>query len=164
MTQKIKVVTDSIDNTSGNQLRNIALTHVPERITENFVYFIDDDNVVHPSFWLHMPTYIRSHSAKVYTFAACRHGKYFPGICEVNRIDTAQFVVECNVSSFWTRTYNADGIYVASKCNAYGSYEIHQVMAYYNFLRRGSHKDCPFVTWHPGSTRVLVNKSTLRIE
>lgn len=134
--EKIKVVTTSRDTSAGHRLRNLGLQHVPKRNSSNYVYFIDDDNIVHPSLWEYLPLYIRSHPHQVYTFAACRHGEHFPGRCEVNRIDTGQFVVERNISSSWHLDYNADGRYIAAKCAKHTHYTIDRQLAYYNFLKR----------------------------
>lgn len=139
-----RVVSAARDSSSGNMLRNVGLQHVPLTPGKlNYVYMLDDDNVIHPRFWSVMPSEIRNKRRRVYTFGTCRFGRYFSGApCTVNHIDTGQFIVSREVASNWTMEYAADGLYISSKCRAHGRKHIPMILAYYNALKPGF-RACP---------------------
>ena len=138
---KIEYVLAPHDNSSGNALRNAGLAHLQSRQRAdtdqaNYVYYLDDDNVVHPRFWDVVPTQIAvSGQAPVITFEQCRSGTILKGRCKVSYIDTAQFLVAKNISSRWGMSYDADGQYVVSKCKAHRTHHIPRPLACYNALR-----------------------------
>lgn len=129
---------------AGHQFRNKALDVIAQQRESGFVYFVDDDNIVHPNFW---NIKFDPEEALVYTFPQqlsvdgdiikVRKGDLpLPG-----HIDMAQYVVHTDLignKRFVPDTYEADGIFVFEiievnipkwKC-------FHDVIGcYYNFLK-----------------------------
>mgnify|MGYP001348323533 CR=1 FL=1 len=127
------------DSTSGNVLRNVGLQHAfaqPAHV-HDYIYYLDDDNVVHPSFWsvIYDEYLARRIEPSIFLFDACRGGQRFRAQCLINHVDTAQFMVAKTMSSNWTLEYTADGQYIQSKCKETSSVVyIHTIIAYYNAL------------------------------
>ena len=148
---KVHLINSTQDHTAGHMLYNVGLAALPSSShpeRAHYVYRLDDDNLVHPNFWAVLPGLIRQHIAEnkrkdVYTFAACREGKYFPGDkCQVKSIDSAQFVVDRRIATNWTGEYEADGKFISDKCSKYGEFHVDQVLANYNALKSGFSASC----------------------
>ena len=85
---------------SGNPQRNRGLEAVAELYPEGsvFVYFLDDDNIVHPTFYT-----ILQHieAGRVYTFDQvghpCNKERFYGDCPEPCNIDTAMFLVDFDV-------------------------------------------------------------------
>jgi hypothetical protein len=100
----------------GNPQRNCALDHIQTFAnTENIiVYFLDDDNAVHPEFWKIAKSF---EPGLFYTWDQKRTADNVVkgGRCAVNSIDTAMFAVPINMigNTRWAvDRYEADGIFI----------------------------------------------------
>ena len=130
---------------SGNGQRNHALDILETRPYANntYVYYLDDDNIVHPSLYSLLERIEANH---IYTFDQVRpttvypHTTLLPGNCvELNKIDTAMFLIDANLCKGvrWVLDkYNADGYYI-TECfgpNKQHWIYVNQTMAYYNSI------------------------------
>jgi hypothetical protein len=121
---------------SGNPQRNLGI----KSVSDGFIYFLDDDNIVHPNFWKVLSTFQPDY---FYTFDQLRDsrtGHILPGnMVAVNFIDTAMFVVHrrhIGEIAWREDMYNADGYFIsdifAKHPNAHKY--IKQICCYYNNL------------------------------
>ena len=122
---------------SGNPQRNYALT----KVSDGLIYFLDDDNIIHPHFLELVPTFNEDH---IYTFDQQRlngeirlHGNN----PKVNNIDMGQIVVPYKFIGdlrFDEPLYNADGIFIEALCKKYKDKHIYipEVASYYNYLKK----------------------------
>ena len=97
------------DGVAGHQIRNQFLDGLSKN---TLVYFVDDDNTVHASFWS-----LKFGNRGLWTFDMdYRDGTVLRGQTPVlNRIDTAQFVFSSDIAKgvrFDATAYNADGKFV----------------------------------------------------
>lgn len=126
----------------GNKQRNLALDTILNNNIQDFIYFLDDDNVIHPEFettfeYLYsIPTSITN----LITFdQETLNGIRKGNILIRNNIDTAQFIAHTKLISNtrWDETlYNADGKFIEdliekAECNP--TY-IPNILSYYNRL------------------------------
>jgi len=77
---------------SGNPQRN----HGIELVNDGFIYFLDDDNIIHPDFWSIVETLDDKY---FYTFNQLRDKRGYilhGNIIRLNHIDTAMFLVHKN--------------------------------------------------------------------
>ena len=119
----------------GHQIRNMALG----LLATGLVYFLDDDNTVHPNFWKIAE---RFNEGELYTFdMAYSNGMIRKGDNPtVANIDTAQYVFSMNLINtlrFDVSDYSSDGIFINSLWNANKDKwtYIPEVAATYNKLR-----------------------------
>lgn len=117
----------------GHQCRNKAL----DIIKSGMVYFLDDDNIIHPEFWN-----IDFQSGKIYTFNQQRSSSDILRGDNINvgKIDTAQFVFDkslLNGLKFQKDIYEADGIFIQKliEDNRTNWNFIDQIGCYYNKLK-----------------------------
>jgi len=128
---------------SGNSQRNRAL----KLVHGGLIYFLDDDNIIHPNFWNLLPKMKLGH---FYTFDQQRWDEFvpLPGMTfkgetpRLQKIDTAQYVVDANMVRLWKEDdYKADGLFIEDIYNRF--HDDHEyfpeVAAYYNFLRKGAY-------------------------
>ena len=126
---------------SGNSQRNRAL----KLVQSGLIYFLDDDNIVHPNFWNLLPEMELDH---FYTFDQQRWDEFVqvPGgtfkgdTPRLQKIDTAQYVVDARMVNFWKEDdYKADGLFIEDVYTRFHQEHIYfpTVAAYYNFLRKG---------------------------
>ena len=125
---------------SGNSQRNVAL----RLVRYGLVYFLDDDNVIHPDFWKIAPLFKEGH---FYTFDQQRWDEFVatPGgifkgdTPRLQKIDTAQYVVDVRMARPWKEDdYKADGLFIEDIFLRFSQEHeyIPVVASYYNFLRR----------------------------
>ena len=129
---------------SGNSQRNAGLMHV----TGGMVYFLDDDNIIHPNFWTIVNKFDEDH---YYTWDQLRQDMFAnkPGGImggeepRLRKIDTAQYIVPRHMCRPWQEEpYWADGLFIEDiyeRCKDQHVY-LPIVAAYYNCLddtRRG---------------------------
>ncbi len=123
---------------SGNPQRNTAL----DLVKSGFVYFLDDDNIVHPDFWDIIPTL---EYGKLYTWNQILdedENKTRKGyVVELNSIDTAQYIIPFEMinSKRWIEEeYEADGIFISQiyKENPDNHKFIPFSLCYYNYLEK----------------------------
>lgn len=133
---------------SGNAQRNAALNIVED----GFVYFLDDDNVVHPDLWVELPKMTSNH---YYSWDQLRNpegddtdwvlfknekGKILKGdTLKLQRIDTAQVLIPKKFFEglqWKTDDYKADGILIESvyKKNPSAHIYLPKILCYYNSL------------------------------
>lgn len=127
------------DTCSGNSQRNVGLNMVQR----GMVYFLDDDNVIHPEFWKIADTFDDVH---FYTWDQQRNDEFankLGGIAagdnpRLRIIDTAQFAVPRYMCRPWQEdAFIADGLFIEDVYNRFRSLHIYTpvVAAFYNFLR-----------------------------
>ena len=118
---------------SGNSQRNYGMTLV----NDGYIYFLDDDNIIHPNFWSIIDSLDNDF---FYTFNQLRQDNTFIGNnIKVGMIDTAMFVVHKNhiKNIKWNvDRYDADGYFISDVFNNNRSKHkfINQIGSYYNFL------------------------------
>ncbi len=125
---------------AGNAQRN----HGVNFVKKGFIYFLDDDNIIHPHFWDLVDTFDTEH---FYTFDQrffvqdpfrTTTNFVFKGAEPVLRkIDTAMFVVPISMWTPWrVEIYYADGLFIedVAKQNPQKHCYIPEVACYYNFI------------------------------
>lgn len=120
---------------SGNSQRNYAM----KLVEDGYIYFLDDDNIIHPGVWSIVDTL---DNENFYTFNQLRDKK--GGILHgnnisVGRIDTAMFIVHkkhIGDIKWEPHTYYADGVFISNihKNNKGLHTYINSVASYYNFI------------------------------
>jgi hypothetical protein len=117
---------------SGNPQRNYGV----KLIKEGLIYFLDDDNIIHPDFWT-----LNLNEDYFYTFDQNRNKKgliWKGNNVRLNCIDTAMFIVPKKMFFDWKiNEYAADGLFIEEvlKENKEKHIYIPKVACYYNFLR-----------------------------
>jgi predicted O-methyltransferase YrrM len=118
---------------SGNPQRNYALTLVEPGKT---VYFLDDDNLIHPDFYCLLNSGIID-SDKLYSFN--QTGRLIGDNLKIGNVDTAMVLFNSSLFGFkniqWeTNKYEADGIYISEiySKNNYSWVFINNDLCYYN--------------------------------
>jgi len=136
---------------SGNPQRNCGINLVDD----GFIYFLDDDNIIHPEFWNISDTFDSNY---FYTFDQIRNDniKYiiqpsfwktidsknfilFGNTIKLQHIDTAMYIVHKKMikNILWNpHRYDSDGLFICDvfKQNANSHKYINKVCSYYNFL------------------------------
>ena len=120
---------------SGNPQRNYGMSFV----TDGFIYFLDDDNIIHPHFW---NTIIELHTDNFYTFDQQRNKNgdiLYGNRIEVGYIDTAMFLVHkkhIGALEWITDKYDADGYFICTiaKNHPESHCYINTTACYYNYL------------------------------
>jgi hypothetical protein len=133
-----------VNSTAGNVQRNFALDLLKSRITNtnndgNFIYFLDDDNLIHPELY-NLLSFIDYN--KFYSFNQDRKhrgeiltGNHFQLAC----IDTAMVIVDFNLCKDlrWDITkYSADGVYICEiyNNNSKNHIYVNNILSSYNCL------------------------------
>jgi glycosyltransferase involved in cell wall biosynthesis len=119
----------------GHPQRNYGLN----LINDGFVYFLDDDNIIHPEFWNIVPTLDINY---YYTFDQQRlyEGMLLKGNqFKIKSIDTAQFIVPKQLIknlTFDINKYEADGIFIIKINELYPKNHMYisKIACYYNYL------------------------------
>ena len=123
---------------SGNSMRN----HGIQQVKDGLVYFLDDDNIIHPNLWTllekmdtsHFYTIDQINKSKLGTNGILKGGRI-----QVGKIDTAQFIVPREFMKdieFQVNNYCADGEFIVEvnskflNCHTY----IPEIACYYNYL------------------------------
>lgn len=128
---KIKEYTFTGPGISGNPQRNFALDQIE---SAEYLYFLDDDNIVHPELFNFMDTI---ESCKIYTFD--QTNRILGNNVKLNGIDTAMLLIDyslCKDIRWVNDKYEADGIYII-ECynrNKESHIYIHNNLCYYNKL------------------------------
>jgi predicted O-methyltransferase YrrM len=106
---KIKeYVHKDLESISGNSQRNYALTKISN--TDTYIYYLDDDNIIHPSFYRLMNII---DDGKIYTFNQFNRIK--GNNINISKIDTAMFLIYyelCKEVKWIKNLYSADGRYI----------------------------------------------------
>jgi len=150
---------------SGNPQRNRALDEISHSFVEpgTFVYFLDDDNVIHPQLWNILD---HAQPGRIYSFDALsgegmvpeeeflKFWRQIPCTCPstdqtvrlrgssltINSIDTAQVLIDFDLIGnirWQVDRYDADGVFIeeVQRNHPYKHQYISEVACYYNFLR-----------------------------
>lgn len=120
-----------IFSVSGNSQRNFALNYLNKKKNKNFfIYFLDDDNILHKNFYNIIDDHLYNVKKLIYTFDQLRHQKIFinkkfqyvkilKGNCiKTGYIDIAMFLPNFSLINNvrWNKKkYTADGEYIV-KC------------------------------------------------
>jgi len=118
----------------GHSQRNFGL----KLINDGFVYFLDDDNIIHPEFWNIIS---RLDINYFYTFDQYRTNNILKGNnIKTYFIDTAQFIVPrlmIKDISWNVNNYSADGEFISKIYNLYPKKHIYisKILSYYNKLK-----------------------------
>jgi len=130
----IEVGCDDVGS-AGHPQRNYGM----DMVDDGFIYFLDDDNIIHPNFWSIVD---QLNSKYFYTFDQQRtattilHGNDVR-LC---RIDTAMFIVHkkhVKHIKWITDRYDADGFFISHiHSYNYGAHiYVNKIGCYYNFIR-----------------------------
>lgn len=114
---------------SGNPQRNLGI----DQVKDGFIYFLDDDNMVHLDFWSILPTVIPD---RFYTWDGTRCSG---SQCKVAKIDTAMYMVPKSMVGDlrWKESlYEADGVFIEEIYKRYPDKHVYipRLLAYYNII------------------------------
>ena len=142
----IREVDCSDDGISGNAQRNYGAALVFSERKDGFIYFLDDDNIVHPHFWDLVPQFAAD-ANKFYTFdqrffvpdqfRTATNFVFKGAEPVVRKIDTAMFVVPVSMWFPWAvDRYDADGLFIeeVARRNPGAHQYIPEVAGYYNYI------------------------------
>jgi hypothetical protein len=127
----------SLNGVVGNTQRNYGLSLVED---DNYIYFLDDDNIIHPNFWKIAE---ELETDTIHTFNQYRdeHGHVLLGNrIEMNYIDTAMYIIHKNMIGDikWQEDlYQADGKFISDVYST-GKYKhkyFNKYYCYYNYLK-----------------------------
>lgn len=129
----------SLNGIVGNTQRNYGLSLVDH---DNFIYFLDDDNIIHPDFWEIIK---ELEEDTIHTFNQYRDKNNLDNILLGNRIekyciDTAMYIIHKNMIGDikWQEDlYEADGKFI-SDIYSTGKYKqkyFNNSFSYYNYLK-----------------------------
>jgi len=131
---KILEVGCSHPGISGNPQRNFGL----DLVDDGFVYFLDDDNIVHPGLWDELDTLDDNF---FYTFDQEQDGKLLRhgDNPRLFHIDTAQAIIPKKIigDMKWNLySYCADGLFISEIYNTFGNRHkyINKTLSYCNYL------------------------------
>ena len=116
---------------SGNSQRNFALNYLNKKKDKNFfIYFLDDDNILHKNFYNIIKNLNKNNTKSIYTFDQLRKQKIFinnkfqyikvlkGNIIKTGYIDIAMFLPNFSLVNnirWIKKKYTADGDYIV-KC------------------------------------------------
>jgi hypothetical protein len=123
----------------GNAQRNFAL----DMIDDGYIYFNDDDTVIHNMLWASIQNIIINHTNDFISFDQQWHNqthRLSGSNIKVNHIDSHNFLIHsklCKHTRFYINRYNADG-YFATECFALSESPtyIPKYLSVYNALKR----------------------------
>jgi glycosyltransferase involved in cell wall biosynthesis len=127
----------------GNPNRNIGLEYIKNNFhpsDNDWVYILDDDNVIHPEWWSNIQLHLNSTESIItwgQVWASGQPRTEPTDTPKIATIDTSQYMVRWNVAKNlrFEHIYEADGIY-AEEASKLGSVKkLDQYLGYYNFLR-----------------------------
>ena len=127
----------SLNGVVGNTQRNYGLSFVEE---DNYIYFLDDDNIIHPDFWEIIE---ELETDTIHTFNQIRD-KYnnilLGNSIEMYHIDTAMYIIHKNMigNIKWQEDlYSADGKFITDiyKTGKYKHIYFNTLYCYYNYLK-----------------------------
>lgn len=131
---KIKEYIHKEEGISGNPQRNYALSMIKN--TDTFIYYLDDDNVIHPSLYKLLNIVDKN---KMYSFN--QEDGIKGNILKRNEVDTAMVLIDyklCNNIKWLVNEYTADGYYI-EECynkNKESHIYINNDLCYYNKLSK----------------------------
>jgi hypothetical protein len=127
----------SLNGVVGNTQRNYGLSFVEE---DNYIYFLDDDNIIHPNFWKIIEE-LKTDTIHTFNQYRDKHGNILLGNrIEMNYIDTAMYIIHKNMIGDikWQEDlYQADGKFISDVYST-GKYKhkyFNKYYCYYNYLK-----------------------------
>lgn len=119
----------------GHPQRNFGM----QLVEDGFIYFLDDDNIIHPNFWSIIEVL---KDDKFYTFDQLRDNQnkiLYGNNIQVGHIDTAMFIFHKNHSKdiYWENNkYAADGYFISDILNKNSNSHVYinNICCYYNRL------------------------------
>jgi glycosyltransferase involved in cell wall biosynthesis len=130
----------------GNPNRNIGLEYIKNNLNpsdNDWVYVLDDDNILHPNWWSTIQNHLNSDAAIItwgQVWASEEPRTEATDTPKIATIDTSQYMVRWNVAKNlrFEHIYEADGIYAEEAAKRGSVLKLDEYLGYYNFLR--SHK------------------------
>ena len=127
----------SLNGVVGNTQRNYGLSLVDD---DNYIYFLDDDNIIHPNFWKIVE---ELETDTIHTFNQYRdkHENILLGNrIEINYIDTTMYIIHKNMIGDikWQEDfYAADGKFITDVylTGRYKHKYFQNYYCYYNYLK-----------------------------
>lgn len=127
----------------GNPNRNVGLDYIKNNLNPSdtdWLYILDDDNILHPEWWNTIQNHLNSDDAIV------TWGQSWPnGVPrteptdqpKIATIDTSQYIVKWSVAKDlrFEHIYEADGIYAEEAAKRGSVKKLDQYLGYYNYLR-----------------------------
>jgi glycosyltransferase involved in cell wall biosynthesis len=127
----------------GNPNRNIGLEYIKENLNpsdNDWVYILDDDNILHPNWWNSIQSHLSSQDAVITWGQVWANEEPRTEATDTPRIatiDTSQYMVRWSVAKNlrFEHIYEADGIYAEEAAKQGSVKKLDQYLGYYNFLR-----------------------------
>ena len=128
----IKLYSTNEDTISGNNYRNIGVS----KVTGDWIYFLDDDNILHPNFNDLLEFMDKDKDVIFFSqILANQQIRLMPITIDVGGVDTAMFIVKKSVmgNHKWQEdAYTADGI-LAKELSEYNCQYIYTPYCFYNY-------------------------------
>ena len=127
----------------GNPNRNIGLEYIKNNLNpsdNDWVYILDDDNVIHPDWWNTIQSHLNLDSSIITWGQVWANGEPRTEPTDTPKIamiDTSQYMVRWSVAKNlrFEHIYEADGIYAEEAAKQGSVKKLDQYLGYYNFLR-----------------------------
>jgi len=137
--EKAKIVKSPYSGNFGNMTRNYVMENL-QADDSDWVYFLDDDNVVHPEWLEGVSDHLKNNNFIVWGQLHKNGQIRLKPVTEprVNRIDTACFMIRWEILKnfrFHESAYAADGILAEKIYDKVGCTKLDKYLCYYNFIR-----------------------------
>lgn len=155
-------------------------SEIISKFNSGWVYFVDDDNIVHPEFYQYIFDTINKDSQKmVHVVSQNVAGKDFTGLdyrlatgssMKVGSIDLAQYIVHVDVYNKYDYTYKpdycADGILISQVYKDHPEWFTFTAkeLAHYNYLQKKSTAKIPKIIYIGEDSPVLKSYKVLNYE
>jgi hypothetical protein len=135
----VKVIRSNLGGAWGHPLRNLALDYLQASASDNdYVYFLDDDNVIHPN-WFEA---VKDSTEDFINWAQCfRNGDprlYATDHPRIGNVDTASYMVRIGFigKARFEYIYEGDGLFAQALMVKSPSIKtLNNYLCYYNYLR-----------------------------
>tara|TARA_A100001015_G_scaffold232556_1_gene263464 strand:+ start:3689 stop:4327 length:639 start_codon:yes stop_codon:yes gene_type:complete len=135
----IELINEHPQSVSGNSQRNAALNYLFNKKIDCFIYFLDDDNIIHPNFY---NIFNEFKKGKIYTFNQQKKSRSIRlgNDIRLHYIDMAMFSGDFSLIKdirFKNEIYHADCKYIVDSYNKNKENYIYvdQIGSYYNYLQ-----------------------------
>lgn len=105
-TYKIKIKLFVKENNTSNGNAHILRNYGMEQATGDYLYFLDDDNLVLPNLYSGVKDYLFKYNLLIFNQIRKNKVVSIKSIDEINNVDTGQFIVRNNIKSKWGPSYN----------------------------------------------------------
>jgi glycosyltransferase involved in cell wall biosynthesis len=135
----VKVIRSNLGGAWGHPLRNLALDYLQASASDNdYVYFLDDDNVIHPNWY----EAVKDSTEDFINWAQCfRNGDPRLHATEhprIGTVDTASYMVRIGFigKARFEYIYEGDGLFAQALMVKSPSIKtLNNYLCYYNYLR-----------------------------